>query len=75
MELIFDYSRLKGKIIEKYDTQSKFIESISMSEPTFIKKINSNGYFTQKEIIEIMNKLDVEINDLNICNYFYCLKS
>ena len=35
----FDYSKLKGKIVEKYGSQTKFVEQISMSEVTFIKKI------------------------------------
>lgn len=73
--LEFDYSKLKGKIIEMYGTQVEFIKEINMTEPTFIKKINSKGYFSQKEIVEILTVLKVEKTTENVYNYFYCEKS
>lgn len=73
--VLFDYSKLKGKIIEKFGTQINFVNNISMTEPTFIKKINGNSYFTQKEICEILNVLQVEIDGYSVYNYFYCIKS
>ena len=75
MPIVFDYSKLKGKDVEKFGTQLNFIKQISMSEPTFIKKINGEGYFTQKEICEILYVLQVELNEFSIYNYFYCIKS
>ena len=36
----YDYSKLKGRITEKFGTQSEFLKAITMSEPTLIKKLN-----------------------------------
>lgn len=61
--LKFNYSRLKGRIVEKFGSQALFIDKISMAEVTFIKKIK-NGYFNQKEIDEIINVLDLTVDDI-----------
>lgn len=65
----YNYSKLKGKIIEMYGTQSSFLENISMSNTTFIKKMNNEGYFSQPEIEEIITVLKVSKDD--IVNYFF----
>lgn len=66
----FNYNKLKGKIIERYGSQSNFIKCITMSEPTFIKKIK-NGYFTQEEIYEIVEVLHLSLSD--IPTYFFTI--
>ena len=60
---VFDYSKLKGKITEKFGTQSSFVEKINMSIPTFIKKLNGDGWFSQEEISEIMTILELNIEE------------
>lgn len=66
--LEFDYSKLKGRIVEKFGNQVSFVDKISMSEVTFIKKIK-NGYFNQKEIDEIIKVLDLTVDDIPF--YFF----
>lgn len=68
-KIIFDYSKLNGKITEKFKRQNLFIEKISMSAPTFIRKINNGGYFSQDEMEEILNVLGISLNE--IPNYFF----
>lgn len=68
--LEFNYSKLKGRIVEKFGSQASFIDNISMSEVTFIKKIK-NGYFNQKEIDEIINVLDLTVDDIP---YYFFVK-
>lgn len=68
--LEFNYSKLKGRIVEKFGSQASFIDKLSMSEVTFIKKIK-NGYFNQKEIAEIINALDLTVNDIP---YYFFVK-
>lgn len=70
--LKFNYSKLKGRIVEKYGNQISFIDKISMSEVTFIKKTKT-GFFNQKEIEEIISVLDLTINDIPY--YFFCKES
>lgn len=71
-KIFFDYSKLNGKITEKFKRQTLFIEKISMSAPTFIRKINNGGYFTQEEMEEILTILDVELSE--IYDYFFVVK-
>ena len=68
----YNYSKLKGKIIEMFGTQSSFLENISMSNTTFIKKMNNEGYFRQPEIEEIITLLKLSKDD--IVNYFFVKK-
>lgn len=68
----FDYSKLKGKIIEMFGTQSAFIEQISMSNTTFIKKMNNEVYFNQIEIEEIAQVLSIPKE--RIVDYFFVKK-
>lgn len=69
---IFDYSKLKGRIIEKFGTQTAFLNNINMSEVTFIKSIKGERAFNQNEIVNIMNLLDLELSD--IVSYFFTNK-
>ncbi|MBQ9658734.1 MAG: DUF739 family protein [Clostridia bacterium] len=71
-ESIFDYSKLKSRIVEKFGNQKNFIEKIKMATPTFIQKIK-RGTFNQEEIIEILNILDVPISEAH--DYFFSIKS
>lgn len=66
---IFNYSKLKGKIIEKYGTQTNFLDSMGMSETTFIKSIKCERYFDQGEMLEIADLLDINYSDIDI--YFF----
>lgn len=67
----FDFSRLFGKIKEECGGNNAFIQQISMSEPTFYKKI-AEGAFTQSEIDEMCQVLN--ISDINIVYYFFVKK-
>lgn len=73
MKYEFNYSKLSGKIREKFRTQKAFVAKISMSEVSFSKKINNKLYFSQDEIEEIFQVLELDLSD--IPSYFYCLKS
>lgn len=69
----FDYSKLKGKIIEKFGTQTNFLELLDMSEVTFIKTMKCDRFFNQCEIMRIINLLNIDKK--NISDYFFCTKS
>lgn len=47
---IYNYSKLRGKIKEKFGTQTVFASQFPMSEATLSKKLNSNIGFSQKEM-------------------------
>ncbi|MFR0778592.1 MAG: DUF739 family protein [Zhenhengia sp.] len=70
--MAFDYSKLRGKIVEKYGTQCLFAKALGVSERTLSLKLNGRIYFTQIEIKRILELLDVDSNCVN--TYFFTEK-
>lgn len=69
----FDYSRLRGRIIEKYGTQGKFAEANNITDRSVSLKLNNGIGLSQEEIIDWCKKLDIELD--KIPYYFFCTKS
>jgi hypothetical protein len=44
MEKIFDYSKLRGRIREKFKTESAFGKAMNLSHNTISKKLNGHKY-------------------------------
>jgi hypothetical protein len=73
METIeLNHDKLKGKIREVLGTQCKLANMIGLDEATISNKINSNTYFTQKEILKISEILNIRLEE--IPEYFFKLK-
>lgn len=68
-DVTLNHDKLKGKIKEVLKTQSKLAEELELDETTISNKLNSNTYFTQKEIIKICSILNISRND--IPEYFF----
>ena len=59
-----DTNRLKGKIIQKGLTSTQLAEKLNMSKATFSMKVNNKIKFSQndiKNIVDILNLNDDEI--------------
>lgn len=69
MRYEFDYSKLKGRIIEKYNSQSNFVKELKVSEQVFSKRINNQVQFDSSEIKKMVELL--EISDDEISEYFF----
>ncbi len=69
MKYEFDYSKLKGRIKEKFNSQSNFVKKLNMSEQVFSKRINNQVQFDSSEIKKMAALL--EINDDEISEYFF----
>lgn len=67
--ITINYDKLKGKIKEVLGTQWKLAECMGLDETTISNKLNSNTYFTQKEIIKISKILAIPFNQ--IPEYFF----
>ena len=67
-----NYDKLKGKIKEVLGTQGKLAEIMEVDETTISNKLNSNTYFTQKEILRICHILKLKIEE--IPEYFFTQK-
>lgn len=71
-DVVFDYCKLRGKIVEKYGTQGNFAKANKMSDRSMSLKLNNGIGFSQKEIISWCNKLDIPLD--SIPTYFFTRK-
>lgn len=72
MKTQFDYSKLLGRIKEKYDTQEKLAEKSQMSLVSLNKKLNNVVDFSQSDIFDLSELLEIEVNQIGI--YFFTQK-
>lgn len=70
--MAYDYSKLLGRITEKYGTRTRFSEAMNLSEQSLSLKLNSRVAFKQPEITKACSLL--EIDDADIPAYFFTLK-
>lgn len=70
--MAFDYSKLRGKIIEKYGSQTAFVREFGVSDNTFSMKMNNKVRFTSDDIIKISSMLGISESQIGI--YFFTRK-
>lgn len=68
----WDYSKLKGKIKEKFSTQDNFAEALGMSRTSLSQRLNNQLEFSQNEIARAMNLLGED--EANMVQFFYTPK-
>lgn len=65
----FDYSKLKGRIREKYGNQEDFANAIGLTPTTISFKINGKAKWRQDEIVKAAKLLEISKNE--IVEYFF----
>lgn len=65
----FDFGKLRGRIVEKYGTQTAFVKAFGVSENTFSRKMNNKVRFNSDDIIRIIKMLDIPEQEINL--YFF----
>ena len=55
----FNYSKLRGRIYEKYTTMSRFAEALGKSKQTVGLKVNGDVKFSQEDIVTWSKLLDI----------------
>lgn len=70
--MAFDYSKLKGKIVEKYGSQSEFAKAMKWSERTLSQKMNGKVSWKQTDICTAISLLGLSENDVQ--DYFFTVK-
>ena len=63
------YQKLRGRIIEKYGTQERFCEELGISQTSMSKKMTGKTGFSQKDIINWCELLDIDLKEVG--SYFY----
>ncbi len=66
----FDYSKLKGRIVEVYGSQSNFAKAMNITNATLSNKLNCKNSFKQVEILTAMGLLSID----NPAPYFFEVK-
>jgi len=67
----YDYSKLIGRIIEKFKTRRAFAEALGISEKSLSAKLSNKLPFKQREIKLASNLLKIEDNEVGA--YFFKL--
>lgn len=65
----FDYSRLRGRIVEKYGCQGLFAREMGCSERTLSLKMNNLRTWTQRDIVKASKLLDIHEDEIQ--DYFF----
>ncbi|MCI3860110.1 DUF739 family protein [Lactococcus garvieae] len=68
-KVIFDYSKLRGRIKERYENEAKFSKVIDSSQASLSSKLNNKTYFKPTDILKILDVL--EIPDEEVKLYFF----
>lgn len=68
-EIEFDYSKLLGRIKEKFGTQDNLAAKTTISATSLNYKLNNKVEWKQKEIVEVALLLDIAI--IEIPEYFF----
>ena len=71
--MMYDYSKLLGKLREKHLTQEQLAKAIGMNKSTLNLKLNGRYPFTTKEIDGICKVLDIPNQEIG--EYFFCTES
>lgn len=60
----FNYSKLRGRIIEKFGTYTKFAKEIGWESSYLSRKLNGEIAFTQADIVLFRDKLEILVEDI-----------
>lgn len=67
---MYDYSKLQGRIVEKFGNNCNFAIKMGLSERTVSLKLNNKVDFRQKEISKACQLLNIPISKIQ--DYFFC---
>lgn len=65
----FNYSKLKGRIIEKYGTQRNFAREMDLSEKTLSSKLKNVTSWKNDDISRACDLLEIPIEEIPV--YFF----
>ena len=71
--MVYDYSKLNGKIIEKFRTRENFAKSLGVTTKSIYEKLNNKTIWKQPEISKAMELLSISGKDIEL--YFFKKKS
>ena len=67
----FDYSKLRGRIVEKGYSQQKLAKILGISMQAFSKKMRNTTRFSSDDIIKLVDVLEIHPEEIGA--YFFTL--
>lgn len=68
----YDYSKLRGRIKEKFGTQENFAEALNIGTVSLSKRLNCSLEFSQNEINRSVEILDIPREQIPV--YFFTIR-
>lgn len=69
--MVFNYSKLRGKIREVFKNEAKFAEAMGFSSATISAKLNNRLQFSQNEMNKACELLEIDKKEITV--YFFTL--
>lgn len=67
------YAKLRGRIVEKFGSQSAFAEKIGWREALLSAKLNNKSKWEFTEVMKACELLEIPVEEAHL--YFFCVKS
>lgn len=67
------YSKLRGRIVEKYRNLSNFADAVGVKKPVISNKLNGKVPITSKDIEKWIQPLDIPLEEIGV--YFFYFES
>ena len=64
--ILYDYSKLNGKIVEKYKTKGNFAAALGMTPQSLSRKFHGTSPWTQPEMVKAMELLGEPIENIRV---------
>ena len=71
----FNYSKLRGRIVEYFGCQGVFAEAIGLSERSVSLKLNNIRQWTQQEIMLACELLDISATEISLYFFAKCVQN
>jgi len=65
----FNYSKLKGRIIEKYGSMSNFSDELGVPKQTLSRKLNGSIGISRNDILKWCDMLEIDLAEIGF--YFF----
>ena len=67
--MVFNYSKLNGRIVERFGSQAKFAEAMGISEHIISQKVNNKTTWKNTEIHKACELLGIQNSEVG--QYFF----
>ncbi len=68
-----NFAKLRGRIVEKFGTQSAFAAAMEWREALLSAKLNNKSKWEFAEVMKVCELLEIPLGEAHL--YFFCAKS